>query len=66
MNDLSEPELINSNRPGEIVEVYQKNGPHLHYTRRKNGDDHWTMRQDGETLGRVSPVDDARVQPPQY
>lgn len=68
-NDLTEPTRINTFKSGHegagIVETYSDE-PELHYTRLKNSKDHWTLKQDGQTLGRISPEDDLRVDPPQY
>ena len=68
INDLSEPTRINTVKSGyenaQIVETYSDE-PQLHYTREKNGKDHWTLKSD-VGIGRISPEDDARVEPPQY
>jgi hypothetical protein len=68
MNDLNEPTRINTFKSGYegqgIVETYSDE-PELHYTRLKNGKDHWTLKSEFGRA-RIAPEDDARVQPPQY
>lgn len=68
INDLSEPTRINTFKSGHegqgIVETYSDD-PQLHYTRKKNGQDHWTLKSD-VGIGRIAPENDLRIEPPQY
>lgn len=68
INDLNEPTRINTVKSGhegaQIVETYSDD-PELHYTREKNGQDHWTLKSD-VGIGRISPENDLCVEPPQY